>query len=111
MILDSASLIFTAMMVATPLHAASYYTLRLNDPKAVYLTKDNFAVHADGVGDDADALQQAIDKVQETTRKGIVFIPDGRYRFSKTVHVWSGIRLIGYGNRRPVFVLGESTPG
>src|ERR1041384_4455640 len=111
MMLNHVSLFFTTLMVAAPLHAASYYTVRLNDPKAVYLTKDNFAVHGDGVGDDAAALQQAINKVQETTRKGILFIPEGQYRLGKTVHVWSGIRLMGYGNRRPVCVLGESTPG
>jgi hypothetical protein len=104
-------LIVAMLLAATRLHAASYYTLRPDDPRAVYLTKDNFAVHADGVGDDADALQQAINRVQETTHQGIVFIPDGQYRLSKTVHVWSGIRLIGYGNRRPVFILRENTPG
>ena len=84
---------------------------RPDDPGAVYLTKDRFAVHADGSGDDADALQQAIDRVQETTRAGVVFIPEGRYRLGKTVFVWQGIRLIGYGAKRPVFVLAKSTPG
>lgn len=111
MILKRAPLIFTTVIVAAPLYAASYYTLRLDDPRAVYLTKDNFAVHADGVGDDAEALQQAINRVQETTHKGIVFIPEGQYRLGKTVYVWCGIRLIGYGPRRPVFILGENTPG
>jgi sugar lactone lactonase YvrE len=96
---------------ATPLFAQSYYPSRLNDPRAVYVTKDQFAVHADGVGDDAEALQQAIDKVQETTRQGVVFVPEGRYRLGKTIYVWQGIRLIGYGAHRPVFVLGPNTPG
>ena len=91
--------------------AASYYTNRLDDPKAVYLTPDAFPVHADGVADDSQALQQAINKVQETVHQGIVFIPAGQYRLGKTVYVWSGIRLIGYGQHRPVFILGESTPG
>jgi hypothetical protein len=68
-------------------------------------------VHADGIGDDADALQQAVNRVQETTRIGVVFIPEGRYRLGKTVFVWQGIRLIGYGSGRPVFVLGRDTPG
>jgi len=90
---------------------ASYYIVRPDDPKAVYLTRDTFAVHADGVGDDSDALQQAIDKVPETVHKGIVFVPEGQYRLGKTVHVWAGVRLIGYGERRPVFILGENTPG
>ena len=89
----------------------SYYPVRLDDPKAIYFTPDNFPVRADGVADEADALQRAINKVQETTRKGIVFIPEGQYRLGKTVHVWAGIRLIGYGKSRPVFILGEKTPG
>ena len=56
---------------------ASYYTQRLNDPKAVYLTKESFAAQGDGVADDTFALQRAIDRVQETTHQGIVFVPEG----------------------------------
>jgi sugar lactone lactonase YvrE len=96
---------------AGPLYADSYYPLRPEDPRAVYLTKDQFAVHADGVGDDANSLQQAIDRVQETTRVGVVFVPEGRYRLGRTIYVWQGIRLIGYGATRPVLVLGKDTPG
>ena len=100
-----------ALTAAIPLYADSYYPLRPEDPRAVYLTKDRFKLHADGIGDDSEALQQAIDRVQETTRIGMVFIPEGRYRLSKTIFVWQGIRLIGYGRNRPVFVLAKSTPG
>jgi sugar lactone lactonase YvrE len=97
--------------LTAPLWGASYYTLRPDDPKAVYLGQTDPGVHGDGVGDDSDALQAAIDKVQETTGQGIVFIQEGRYRISRTIFVWPGIRLIGYGANRPVFVLGENTPG
>jgi sugar lactone lactonase YvrE len=100
-----------AFICAVPVYADSYYPLRPEDPRAVYLTKDQFDVHADGLGDDAPAIQQAIDRVQETTRIGVVFIPEGRYRLGKTAYVWEGIRLIGYGAKRPVFVLGKDTPG
>jgi sugar lactone lactonase YvrE len=100
-----------AVACTGPLYADSYYPLRPDDPRAVYLTKDQFEVHADGISDDTSALQQAIDRVQETTRIGVVFIPEGRYRISKTVFVWEGIRLIGYGRKRPVFLLGKDTPG
>jgi hypothetical protein len=89
----------------------SYYTERLDDPSAVYLTSEKFPVHADGVADDSEALQQAIDKVQETTNQGIVFVPSGRYRITRTIYIWPGIRLIGYGKLRPVIVLGSATPG
>lgn len=99
------------VLLAKPLPAASFYPLRPEDSLAVYLEKGAFGVHADGIADDSDALQQAIDRVEATTHQGVVFIPDGRYRLGKTVHVWEGIRLIGYGPQRPVFVLGKDTPG
>jgi sugar lactone lactonase YvrE len=95
----------------SPLQASSFYTFRPDDPKAVYLTRDNSSLHGDGVADDTDAIQNAINKVQETTVQGIVFIPEGRYRISKTILVWPGIRLIGYGQNRPVMILGRNTPG
>src|ERR1019366_3050675 len=99
------------LMPAVLAWPASYYTVRLEDPKAVYLMPEAFPVRGDGVADDTDGIQQAIDKVQETTNEGIVFIPEGRYRLTHTVYVWPGIRVIGYGAVRPVFLLGEKTPG
>jgi sugar lactone lactonase YvrE len=96
---------------SVPIYADSFYRIRLDDPRAVYLTKDQFGVHADGIGDDSDALQQAINRVQETTRMGVLFIPEGSYRLTKTVFVWQGIRLIGYGQKRPAIMLGKNTPG
>ena len=103
---------FALCLLAMPAaFATSFYPLRPDDPQAVYVAKEAFGVSADGVADDSAALQRAIDRVQETTRRGIVFVPAGRYRLTKTLLVWSGIRLIGYGATRPVFVLGEHTPG
>jgi hypothetical protein len=101
------SVLFLGMIVAAvPAWTASFYTVRLDDARAVYLTKDSFPVHADGVTDDTAAIQQAIDKAT-----GVVFVPEGRYRIASTITVWAGIRVIGYGANRPVFVLGENTPG
>ncbi len=94
-----------------PLAGASYYPVRLDDPSAVYLTAKKFSVRGDGIADDSDAIQSAIDQVQATRGQGIVFIPEGRYRISRTIYVWPGVRVIGYGAHRPVFVLGENTPG
>ena len=91
--------------------SVSYYVSRPDDPRAVYLTAERFGMVGDGVADDRAALQKAIDTVQETTGEGIVFVPAGRYRLSAALHVWPGIRVIGYGARRPAFVLGERTPG
>ena len=91
--------------------AQSIYRDRPDDGKAVYLTADRFAARGDGIADDTAALQAAIDKVQETNGEGIVFIPQGRYRITRTVYVWPSIRLIGYGAQRPVFVLADNAPG
>jgi hypothetical protein len=96
---------------AIPLFASSYYSARLDDPKAIYLTQDNFPVKGDGIADDSAALQQAINTVQEKTNQGILFIPAGRYRLTKTIYIWPGIRLIGFGTARPTLVLAANTPG
>jgi hypothetical protein len=98
------------LFAALPLFAASYYPQRLDDPKAVYLTPDKFPVHADGVADDTDALQAAIDRAAEHG-EGILFVPSGRYRITHTIYVWPAVRVIGYGATRPVFVLADNTPG
>ncbi len=100
-----------ALALTQALSAQSYYPQRPDDPRAIDFTKEASGAHADGVGDDADALQNAINRVQETARIGVVLIPEGRYRLGKTVYVWAGIRLLGYGAKRPVFVLGRDTPG
>ncbi|HTC95450.1 MAG TPA: glycosyl hydrolase family 28-related protein [Terriglobales bacterium] len=97
--------------IALPLWGASFYPVRLQDAKAVYLTKDSFPVHGDGEADDSAAIQSAIDQVVATHREGIVFVPTGRYRVTRTIYVWRGVRVIGYGASRPVFVLADNTPG
>ncbi len=91
--------------------AQSFHPVRLDDPHAIYLTRQDFGAHGDGVADDSDPLQRAIDRAQETVHHGILFVPEGRYRLTRTIHVWAGIRLIGYGEKRPVFVLAPNTPG
>ena len=99
-----------APALSTAAFAASAIATRLDDPKAVYLTAPEFGAHADGAGDDSAAIQAAIDKA-ENNREGIVFVAPGRYRLTRTVYVWPGVRVFGYGATRPVFVLGENTPG
>ncbi len=89
----------------------SIYTNRLEDAQAVYLTPDNFPVKADGISDDTAAIQEAIYRVQEKSRYGIVFIPEGTYRISGTVYISKACRLIGYGKNRPVMLLAKNTPG
>jgi hypothetical protein len=88
----------------------SVITVRLDDPGAIHVSSPAYRVHANGKTDDSPAIQAAIDKAYDG-RQGIVFIPSGRYAIARTVYVRSGIRLIGYGATRPVFVLPDDTPG
>lgn len=104
-----ASVILLTLAVA--LRAQSVYPVRLDDPEAIYLGSPRFPVHADGVSDDSAVLQAAIDAVETEHVQGIVFVPEGRYRITRTIYVWPGVRIIGYGAHRPVFVLGDRTPG
>ncbi len=104
-------ILLATLSAAVACFANSAYPTRLDDPAAVYLTPADFHVHGDGVADDSLAIQAAIDKLQETKGEGIVFIPQGSYRITRTIYIWPGIRVIGYGSQRPVFVLGKSTPG
>ncbi|MGA2564357.1 MAG: glycosyl hydrolase family 28-related protein [Steroidobacteraceae bacterium] len=100
-----------ALACAHPSFAASVFTTRLDDPRAVYLSAQSFGAHADGRADDSAAIQAAIDQAGVDALGGIVFVPSGRYRVARTVYVWPGVRVIGYGTTRPIFVLADNTPG
>jgi hypothetical protein len=112
-ILMDKSLLFSVLLlcVSSSAPAASVFTTRLDDPKAVYLTTQEFGVHGDGIGDDSSTIQAAIDKAASNAGEGIVFVPSGRYRLTRTLYVWPGVRLIGYGATRPVVLLADNTPG
>ncbi len=87
-----AAAVFLLNSAARQEQRPSYYPEKPKDDKAVYLLKDSFLVHADGVGDDSAAIQQAIDKVRSNgadnhrTGSGIVFVPEGRYRLSRITY-------------------------
>lgn len=107
-LLLSATLLIGASASAMALEAGtSAFTTRLDDPRAVALT----GAVGDGKADDSAAIQAAIDKAQDDRGEGIVFIPEGRYRISRTIYVWPAVRVIGWGAKRPVLVLGDNTPG
>jgi sugar lactone lactonase YvrE len=95
--------VLLGLTMAVSARSSSFYTQRLEDPGAVYVAPSG--------GDDTTALQKAINRVQETTRQGIVFLAPGQYHVSDTVYIWPSIRLIGYGATRPLVVLPANTPG
>src|SRR5208282_3461313 len=95
--------VLLGLTMAVSARSSSFYTQRLEDSKAVYIAPSG--------GDDTTALQKAINRVQETTRQGIVFMAPGQYHVSDTIFIWPSIRLIGYGTNRPVIVLPAKAPG
>ncbi|HUZ93807.1 MAG TPA: glycosyl hydrolase family 28-related protein [Edaphobacter sp.] len=99
------------LVVPSSAWAASVLTTRLDDSRAVYLTAQDFGAHGDGKADDSASIQAAIDKAENHAEGGIVFVPAGRYRLTRTIYVWPGVRLFGYGATRPIFVLADNTPG
>lgn len=102
------------LLVSLPLSSfsqeVSFYTARPDDPSAVVLTKEQFPeLHADGVGDDSVALQNAIGQAAGSGH--VLLIPEGRYRISRTIGIPASTRVIGFGVKRPVILLGANTPG
>lgn len=65
----------------------------------------------DGRTDDTAAIQQALDAARDRTGHGIVFLPSGTYRITRTLVVPVGVRVYGVGRTRPVIQLGANTPG
>ena len=62
-------------------------------------------------GDVTQALQQAINDLKDRDNYGIVYLAQGTYQISGTIYVPPSIRLIGYGEERPVIVLSKKSPG
>ncbi len=99
-----------AALLLCPLPAfaqsTSVYRTQPNDPRAITVKGVG-----DGRADDSTALQQAIDAAAVGGKGGVVFLPSGRYRISRTIFVRSAVRVFGVGATRPVIVLGDDTPG
>ncbi|MBW6528650.1 gluconolaconase [Sphingomonas sp. RHCKR7] len=91
---------------AAPSRGVSAFVTAPPDPRATTVRGVG-----DGRADDSTALQQAIDAAADQGGGGIVFLPPGRYRITRTIFLWPGVRLFGVGARRPVIMLGANTPG
>lgn len=104
--------LLAGLLVATSLTApafaqqASIFPTAPDEPRTVIVK-----ARGDGKADDTAALQKALDDAREATRHGVVFLPSGRYRISRTLVVPAGVRLYGVGATRPVILLGANTPG
>lgn len=89
----------------------SIYTQRPEDPEAFYFTPGRYHITNDGKTDVSEALQNAINDLKREKNFGILFIPEGKYKISRTIYIPGAIRLIGYGKNRPEFILARNSPG
>jgi hypothetical protein len=103
-----AVLLAAFLVVSTPALASTGSVLLAapDDPLAVTVKGVG-----DGRADDTDALQRAIDAARDKTGHGLVFLPSGRYRLTRSILVPPGVRVFGVGPTRPVLVLAPKTPG
>lgn len=78
----------------------------------VYRNVLAYGAAGDGIKDDADAIQNAINtdgrggsryRNEVTTRPAEVFVPGGTYKISKTIDLRLNTILVGDPNNRPVF--------
>ncbi|MGN6621777.1 MAG: glycosyl hydrolase family 28-related protein [Sphingomonas sp.] len=104
MLASLAAMLLSTSALAAPSH--SVFATAPNDPRAVTVR-----AAGNGTTDDTGALQSAIDAAYAKGGGGIVFLPSGRYRLTRTLYMRPGVRLFGVGKSRPVFVLADATPG
>jgi hypothetical protein len=101
-----AALLVSAPAAAQPSRSTSVFQSAPNEPRAVTVN----AV-GDGRADDSAAIQQAIDAAAVRPGGGLVFLPAGRHRITRTIFIWPGVRVFGVGRTRPVLLLAPNTPG
>jgi hypothetical protein len=90
---------------AAPASTSAYQQMP-DDPHAIVVR-----AKGDGVSDDSAAIQQAIDSAANKGEGGLVFLPAGRYRITRSILIPLAVRVYGVGKTRPVFVLAPNTPG
>ncbi|WP_313433605.1 glycosyl hydrolase family 28-related protein [Novosphingobium sp.] len=110
--------LMTALLAATALvpHAGaraagtSVFPVAPNEPRAVTVK-----AAGDGRTDDTAAIQDALDAATDRARDsgghGMVLLPSGRYRITRSLIVPPGVRVYGFGQDRPTIVLAPRTPG
>lgn len=105
-LLQAATLAATLAVATAQAASTSAYQTMPEDGRAVVAK-----AKGDGTTDDTAAIQAALDKASNDEQGGVVFLPSGRYRLTRTLTIPLAVRLYGVGPTRPVFVLAPKTPG
>lgn len=87
----------------------SVYQQKFEDPLGIFFDSGTFPALADEREDVSPILQNAIDTLIRQQSYGILYIPEGEYPLKSMVKIPPSVRLIGYGRKRPVFVLPAHT--
>lgn len=93
------------------MNGQSFYREKLKDSQAVYFEAPFFDVKNDGSQDVSEELQNAIYSVVKKAGYGVLFVPEGKYLLSRTIYVPKAVRIIGYGKKRPEFILADHAKG
>ena len=93
------------------MNGVSFYKERPIDERAVYFTEEFFDITSDGLTDVSNQLQDAIYSVVKQDGYGVLFVPQGTYLISKTIYIPKAVRIIGYGEERPKFILKDNAVG
>ncbi len=89
----------------------SVYREKFQDPMGIFFTQEEFPELADEKEDVSGILQGAVNRLVQEQQYGILYIPEGEYPLKDMVKIPPSVRLIGYGRKRPVFVLPPFTAG
>lgn len=93
------------------MNGRSFYMEKSKDPNAVYFTEEFFEIKNDGSQDVSQELQRAVYEVVKKAGYGVLFVPEGKYVLSHTIYVPKAVRIIGYGENRPEFILADNAEG
>ena len=99
------AVLMTISAAASAASVSAYQTMP-EDPKSVVVR-----AKGDGKADDTAAIQEAINQAANKGEGGVVFLPSGRYRITRSILIPLAVRVYGVGPTRPVFVLAPNTPG
>ena len=89
----------------------SVYQQKFADETGIFFTEEEFPELKNATEDVSGVLMKAIQKLVDEQHYGILYIPEGEDRIRHTILIPRAVRLIGYGQNRPVFVLPAGTKG
>ncbi len=73
-----------------------------------YIDLKKYGAKGDGVTDDSDALQSAIDALSSSHDKGVIYVPAGQYVLQKKINLAQGVTISGAGAGTEFIIRGRT---